>query len=134
LTGVPDACGRVEGFGLVYLEAGACDLPSVASDVGGVAEAVVAGRSGLLVEPTPQAIAGAIARLGEDEPLRTALGRGALAHVRALSWDRCAAATYGLAPTDDFLLPPIDRESVALAPSAPGDAAAAAAGWRGEEG
>ncbi len=117
LTGVPDPSGRVEGFGLVYLEAGACDLPSVAGNVGGVAEAVVAGRSGLLTEPAPQPIADAIARLAADEHLRTMLGRGALTHARRLSWDRCAAETYGLAPVDDLLLPPIDGTAVVLAPA-----------------
>jgi phosphatidyl-myo-inositol dimannoside synthase len=116
LTGVPDPSGRVEGFGLVYLEAGACDLPSVATDIGGVAEAVVAGRSGILVEPAAQAIADAIARLAANEHLRAMLGRGALTHTRRLSWDRCAAETYGLAPVDDLLLPPIDGTAVVLAP------------------
>ncbi|HEY1546106.1 MAG TPA: glycosyltransferase family 4 protein [Xanthobacteraceae bacterium] len=117
LTGVPDTSGRVEGFGLVYLEAGACDLPSVASDIGGVAEAVVAGRSGLLVASAPSAIADAIARLAANEHLRTMLGRGALTHTRRLSWDRCAAETYGLAPVDDLRLPPIDGTAVVLAPA-----------------
>ncbi|HZQ38152.1 MAG TPA: glycosyltransferase family 4 protein, partial [Dehalococcoidia bacterium] len=41
----------VEGFGLVYLEAAAHGLPVVAHDVGGVAEAVVDGVTGLLVPP-----------------------------------------------------------------------------------
>jgi glycosyltransferase involved in cell wall biosynthesis len=105
LTGLPDVGGRVEGFGLVYLEAGACDLPSVATAVGGVSEAVVSGRSGLVVEPTAEAIAAAIMRLAGDEHGRAELGRGALAHARALSWERCAAATYGLTPADDILAP-----------------------------
>jgi glycosyltransferase involved in cell wall biosynthesis len=105
LTGLPDAGGRVEGFGLVYLEAGACDLPSIATAVGGVAEAVVAGRSGLMVEPSVEAVAAAIARLTEDTHGRAELGRGALAHANALSWERCAAETYGLAPADDILAP-----------------------------
>ncbi len=105
LTGLPDAGGRVEGFGLVYLEAGACDLPSIATAVGGVSEAVAAGRSGLLVEPTAEAIAAAIARLADDKHGRAELGRGALAHARALSWERCAAETYGLMPADDILAP-----------------------------
>lgn len=110
LTGVPgDPSGRVEGFGLVYLEAGACDLPSVATAIGGVGEAVAAGHSGLLVEPTAEAIAGAIARLADDETTRMALGRGALAHARALSWDRCAAETYGLAPADDIPVPHVEH-------------------------
>jgi len=42
LTGVPDSSGRVEGFGLVYLEAAAGGLPSVATAIGGGP----AGRSG----------------------------------------------------------------------------------------
>jgi glycosyltransferase involved in cell wall biosynthesis len=105
LTALPDASGRVEGFGLVYLEAGACDLPSIATAVGGVAEAVAAGRSGLVVEPTVETIAAAITRLAEDEHGRSELGRGALMHARALSWERCAAETYGLAPADDILAP-----------------------------
>jgi phosphatidylinositol alpha-1,6-mannosyltransferase len=105
LTGLPDVAGRVEGFGLVYLEAGACDLPSVATAVGGVSEAVVSGRSGLVVWPTAEAIAAAITRLADDEHARAELGRGALAHACALSWERCAAETYGLAPAEDILAP-----------------------------
>src|SRR5262249_39575639 len=103
LTAMPDFSGRVEGFGLVYLEAGACDLPSVATAIGGVSEAVIAGRSGLLAEPSPDAIAGAIIEIASDEARRIALGRGALVHARALTWERCAAQTYGLAPADDIL-------------------------------
>jgi glycosyltransferase involved in cell wall biosynthesis len=130
LTGVPDPSGRVEGFGLVYLEAGACDLPSVASDVGGVAEAVVGGRSGILAEPAPQSIADAITRLAANEHLCTMLGRGALTHTRRLSWDRCAAETYGLAPVDDLLLPPIDGTAVVLAPADAAGIEAASASHR----
>jgi glycosyltransferase involved in cell wall biosynthesis len=133
LTGVPDRSGRAAGFGLVYLEAAACDLPIIATDVGGASAAVVAGRSGLLVEPEPAAIARAIHELATDEPRRIALGRGALAHARGLKWERCAAATYGLAPADDILLPPIDRERVAIAPLGVAEGEPAPAGWRGEE-
>jgi glycosyltransferase involved in cell wall biosynthesis len=115
LTGLPDADGRVEGFGLVYLEAGACGLPSVATAVGGVSEAVVAGRSGLVVAPAVAAVAAAIARLADDEDGRAALGRGALAHARSLGWERCAAATYGLAPADDILMPDIHMAPAAFA-------------------
>lgn len=96
LTGVHDPSGRVEGFGLVYLEAGATGLPSVATAIGGVADAVVHGRSGLLVPPSVGDIARAIARLAERPELRSALAAGAAAHARALSWRRCAAETYGL--------------------------------------
>jgi phosphatidyl-myo-inositol dimannoside synthase len=96
LTGMHDPSGRVEGFGLVYLEAGATGLPSVATAIGGVSDAVLHGRSGMLAPPSVPDIARAIARLAERPELRSALGAGAMAHARALSWRRCAAKTYGL--------------------------------------
>src|SRR6202035_3316732 len=92
----PDSSGRVEGFGLVYLEAAAGGLPSVATAIGGVADAVLADETGLLVQPSIEGIARAIATLAEDTDTRSVLAAGASAHARALSWERCAAATYGL--------------------------------------
>src|SRR6185437_9994060 len=96
LTGVPDSSGRVEGFGLVYLEAAAGGLPSVATAIGGVPDAVLDDETGLLVPPSIEDIAGAITRLTEDTDTRSILAAGASAHARALSWERCAAETYGL--------------------------------------
>jgi phosphatidyl-myo-inositol dimannoside synthase len=96
LTGVPDSSGRVEGFGLVYLEAAAGGLPSVATAIGGVPDAVLADETGLLVPPSVEAIARAITELAEDTDTRSVLAAGASAHARALSWERCAAETYGL--------------------------------------
>jgi len=96
LTGVPEASGRVEGFGLVYLEAGAAGLPSLATDVGGVSDAVVDGEAGLLVQPAADAISRAIGRLAGNGDLRRSLAAGALANAWRLSWRRCAAETYGL--------------------------------------
>lgn len=96
LTGVPESSGRVEGFGLVYLEAGASGLPSVASDIGGVPDAVLAGQSGLLVAPRVDMIASVIQQLAENNSLRAKLAAGATAHARDLSWERCAAETYRL--------------------------------------
>jgi phosphatidyl-myo-inositol dimannoside synthase len=96
LTGVPDASGRVEGFGLVYLEAAAGGLPSVATAIGGVPDAVLADETGLLVPPAIEDIACAITKLAEDTDTRFILAAGASAHARALSWERCAAETYRL--------------------------------------
>jgi len=62
LTAMPDISGRVEGFGLVYLEAAAGGLPSVATAIGGVPDAVVADETGLLVSPSAEAIKDAIRR------------------------------------------------------------------------
>ena len=72
LTGMPDPSGRVEGFGLVYLEAAAAGLPSVATRVGGVADAVLADLTGLLVEPSVAAVTHAIQAMIEMPQL----GRG----------------------------------------------------------
>lgn len=42
--------GDVEGFGIVALEAGSCGLPVVASDIQGLRDAVIDGKTGYLVE------------------------------------------------------------------------------------
>lgn len=97
LTGLPESSGRVEGFGLVYLEAAAGGLPSVATAVGGVPDAVEADETGILVPPDVASISRAVAELADDEDLRATLAASASVHARSLSWERCAAATYGLA-------------------------------------
>lgn len=53
--------GSVEGFGLVYLEAAACGVASIAGKAGGTADAVEHGKTGLIVDGrNVGAIAGAI--------------------------------------------------------------------------
>jgi phosphatidylinositol alpha-1,6-mannosyltransferase len=55
--------GSHEGFGIVYLEAAASGVPSLAARLAGAAEAIDEGKSGMYVEePTVHAIAGALAR------------------------------------------------------------------------
>jgi phosphatidylinositol alpha-1,6-mannosyltransferase len=41
----------IEGFGIVFIEAGLRGLAVVAGNVGGTAEAVLDGRTGLLIKP-----------------------------------------------------------------------------------
>lgn len=41
----------IEGFGIVYLEANSYGIPVIASNVGGVSEAVIDGQTGLFVNP-----------------------------------------------------------------------------------
>ena len=66
---------RLEGLGVAALEAMAAGRPVVASAVGGLAEAVVHGCTGLLVPPDdPAALANALDQLIRDPALREALG------------------------------------------------------------
>ncbi len=65
-----------EGLGLSILEALACGVPVVASNVGGIPSIIKHDVSGLLVEPgNPLALAGAIMRLMEDRSLSIRLGQ-----------------------------------------------------------
>ena len=79
-----------EGFGIVYLEAGAYGKPVVAGNVGGALDAVADAESGLLVDPTdPLLVAEAITRLLLDDPLARRLGeagRGARTRRLGRSW------------------------------------------------
>jgi glycosyltransferase involved in cell wall biosynthesis len=66
---------RREGLGVAALEAMAAARPVVASRVGGLAEAVVDGSTGLLVPPEdPRALASALRRVVLDPALRARLG------------------------------------------------------------
>lgn len=68
--------GEIEGFGIVYLEAGACGKPVIGGASGGVQEAIEDGVTGLIVDPqNPSATARAIVRLLRDESLARTLGR-----------------------------------------------------------
>jgi glycosyltransferase involved in cell wall biosynthesis len=102
---------RVEGFGQAFLEAGAQRVPSVASRIGGIPEAVIDGVTGLLVDALDAAgLADAIARLLADPALAARLGAAAELRARQMSFDRCMRLTYGLDP------PPPDLELAALEP------------------
>jgi glycosyltransferase involved in cell wall biosynthesis len=74
---------RSEGAPISILEAMAAGLPVVASAVGGVAELVVDGETGLLVPPAnPGRLAEALQRLLRDPALRRRLGAAGLARAR----------------------------------------------------
>jgi glycosyltransferase involved in cell wall biosynthesis len=79
-----------EVWGLAITEAMACGLPVVATAVGGVPEQVISwpesgleGATGMLVRPgDPAAMAGATARMLDDDNLRQSLGQNAARRAR----------------------------------------------------
>ncbi len=83
-----------EGWGLTVLEANACGLPAVASDVPGLRDAVRHGETGLLVpHGDVPALVRAIRSLVQDTALRERLSRGAVQWAQRFSWENAAEET-----------------------------------------
>jgi glycosyltransferase involved in cell wall biosynthesis len=84
-----------EGFGLPVLEAMACRVPVVASDIPSHHE--VAGPGALYVDPTqPESIAHGIERAWEDEDLRNDLIEQSAKRVGLFSWEETARKTLAV--------------------------------------
>jgi glycosyltransferase involved in cell wall biosynthesis len=89
-----------EGMPMVLLEASACGLPIVATNVGGNAEIVLDGQTGFLVPPkSPEALSQAMLRMMDlPEEVREKMGKQARKHIESnFSLDRivdCWEALY----------------------------------------
>ena len=87
---------KVEGFGLVYLEAAAQGLPSIATPVGGVPEVVIDGTTGWLLKgDAPEELAKIFSALLKEPAQVSACGASARERAGSFSWRRCAEQTYG---------------------------------------
>lgn len=67
-----------EGFGAVIIEAAACGIPSIGTRIYGLTDAIVEGKTGILVPPgNSRALARAMISLGRQHGMRQAMGRAA---------------------------------------------------------
>jgi phosphatidylinositol alpha-1,6-mannosyltransferase len=81
---------EAEGYGIVFVEAAACGVPSIAGRSGGSHEAVVDGETGFVVDPHDAGgVRAALDRVLGDDTLRDRLGAAARKRaVEELTYDR----------------------------------------------
>lgn len=89
----------VEGFGIALAEASASGLPVVGGRSGGMPDAVLDGKTGLLVDAEDAgAVTAAVRRLLNDHDLARRLGAGGRAAVeRYFNWSRVVSDLRGIA-------------------------------------
>ena len=84
---------EVEGLGIVYLEASACGVPVIAGKSGGAPDAVLDGKTGLLVNGRDhREVGAAVIKLLSDRPLRQKMGADGRVWMEQLwSWEGIGA-------------------------------------------
>jgi phosphatidylinositol alpha-1,6-mannosyltransferase len=100
---------EAEGYGIVFVEAAACGVPSVAGRSGGSHEAVVDGETGFVVDPHDATGARAVLeRLLGDDALRVRLGAAARARaIDELTYERQVARLLPVTRGDFSALAPL---------------------------
>ena len=105
-----------ESFGLAALEAMACDVPVVASNVGGLPEVIEDGVSGFLHPPEDlDGMAASALRLLADPALHARVSRAAVEHVRHEFCEERIVPMYEAAYAG--VIPPSSHPPVDLAPA-----------------
>ena len=84
-----------EGWSLAVFEAGASGTPTAALAVGGLREAILPGKTGLLAD-SPEELALAVQALLDDPALLAALGEAAYHRSLEFTWDATARAAMTL--------------------------------------
>ena len=80
---------RWEGFGLIFVEAGACGKPSIAYRTGSIPEVIMDKRTGFLVNNFIE-LKQRAKELIENKKLREAMGKNALSFSKVFDWEKGA--------------------------------------------
>ncbi len=82
-----------EGWGMVVTEAAACGTPSIVSDVTGLCDSVVNGKTGVVLSasPKPEELSDAIIDIIENKKLRDDMSKEAVKWSRKFNWDKSYA-------------------------------------------
>jgi glycosyltransferase involved in cell wall biosynthesis len=82
---------KFEGFGIVYLEASACGKPIVATDAGGIRDAVLEEETGLIAsDGDVEGVAQRVVQLLDDPSLASKMGEAGVEYARKNTWNSIA--------------------------------------------
>lgn len=84
---------KVEGFGLVFLEAAKYGLPSIATDVGAISEVVKNNYTGLVVKENIQELSEAINKVYTSREILVTFSNNCIKEVPNFSWEKLATMT-----------------------------------------
>jgi phosphatidylinositol alpha-1,6-mannosyltransferase len=89
---------EVEGFGIVFLEAAACQTPGIGSTSGGIPDAIEEGKTGLLTDPNdPQMLGEKILYLKNHPEIRKEMGKAGRDRVlNSYNWDKVSNRYWDL--------------------------------------
>ena len=87
-----------EGFGIVFIEAMACEVPVIGTPVGGIVDFIKDGETGLFCEPSnPKSVAEKIEILIKNKGLKDGLVRNAKQMVGEIyNWDKIVLGIKGV--------------------------------------
>ncbi|HGO5384556.1 TPA: glycosyltransferase family 4 protein, partial [Klebsiella oxytoca] len=85
---------KIEGFGLVFLEAAKFGVPSIATDVGAIKEVVKNNETGFVVKEDVQELKKAIYNCYMDRDILIEFSKNCISNVKGFKWSTLANKTF----------------------------------------